>query len=40
MLTAKDSLIDRAKGHMAGTTRYLTKPIDQAELLRIVSEYI
>ncbi|MDG2990998.1 response regulator [Candidatus Synechococcus calcipolaris G9] len=40
MLTAKDGLIDRAKGHMAGTSRYLTKPVDKEMLLNTVQEFI
>jgi len=40
MLTAKDGLIDRARGHMAGTNRYLTKPVDKEELLKAIQEYI
>ncbi len=40
MLTAKDGLIDRARGHMAGTNRYLTKPVEKEELLKVIKEYI
>ncbi|BFM39759.1 response regulator [Synechocystis sp. LKSZ1] len=40
MLTAKDGLIDRAKGHMAGTNRYLTKPINKDQLLSTVKEFV
>ncbi|PLS67864.1 MAG: hypothetical protein CV045_11150 [Cyanobacteria bacterium M5B4] len=40
MLTAKDGLIDRAKGHLAGTNRYLTKPINSEELLEAIREYV
>jgi len=40
MLTAKDGLIDRARGHMAGTNRYLTKPVNKEELLKAIQEYI
>ncbi len=40
MLTAKDGLIDRARGHLAGTNRYLTKPVDKEELLQAIKEYI
>ncbi|MCS6960222.1 MAG: response regulator [Pseudanabaenaceae cyanobacterium SKYGB_i_bin29] len=40
MLTAKDGLIDRARGHLAGTNRYLTKPINQDELLAAIREHL
>ncbi len=40
MLTAKDSKVDRAMGLLAGTSRYLTKPVDQNELLTTVSEFL
>lgn len=40
MLTAKDGLIDRAMAHLAGTNRYLTKPIDRDELLSVIRELI
>ncbi len=39
MLTAKDSLLDRAKGHLAGSTRYLTKPIDKEMLMATIKEF-
>lgn len=40
MLTAKDGLIDRAKGHMAGTNAYLTKPVDREILLSTIEKFI
>ncbi|MFN3926021.1 MAG: response regulator [Pseudanabaenaceae cyanobacterium] len=40
MLTAKDGLIDRAKGHLSGTNRYLTKPINKEELIKVIKEYV
>lgn len=40
MLTAKDGLIDRAKGHMAGTNCYLTKPVDREVLLSTIEKFI
>ena len=40
MLTAKDGIIDRAKGHLAGTNRYLTKPVQKEELLKVVGEFL
>jgi CheY-like chemotaxis protein len=40
MLTARDSLIDRMKGQIAGTNRYLFKPFDAAQLLDVIHEFI
>jgi CheY-like chemotaxis protein len=40
MLTAKDGLIDKVKGQFAGSTQYLTKPIDRERLLPILEKYI
>ena len=40
MLTGRDSLIDKMKGQIAGTNRYLTKPFDQEKLLKVVSEFV
>jgi twitching motility two-component system response regulator PilG len=40
MLTARDSLIDKMKGQIAGTNRYLTKPFDKEKLLEVVGEFI
>ncbi|MGB7416160.1 MAG: response regulator [Thermosynechococcaceae cyanobacterium] len=38
MLTAKDGMIDKIKGQMAGATHYLSKPIDRDKLLRIIDK--
>jgi CheY-like chemotaxis protein len=40
MLTGRDSLVDRMKGQIAGTNRYLTKPFDQEKLLAVVGEFV
>lgn len=40
MLTARDSLVDKMKGQIAGTNRYLTKPFDKEKLLEVVGEFI
>ena len=40
MVTARDGLIDRMKGQIAGTNRYLTKPFQPEELQAIVAKYI
>ena len=40
MLTAKDGLLDKVKGQFAGSTHYLTKPIDRDKLLNVLEKYI
>jgi twitching motility two-component system response regulator PilG len=40
MLTARDSYVDKFKGYMAGSTKYLTKPFKPEELLAVISEYV
>jgi len=40
MVTARDGLVNKMKGHIAGTSKYLTKPFQPEELREIVSEYI
>ena len=40
MLTARDGLVDKLKGQIAGTNRYLTKPFDEEKLLSVVREFI
>lgn len=40
MLTARDGFVDKLKGKIAGTNRYLTKPFDEEKLLRVVREFI
>lgn len=40
MLTAKDGLLDKVKGQFAGSTQYLTKPIDRDKLLTVLEKYI
>jgi CheY-like chemotaxis protein len=40
MVTARDGLIDKMKGQIAGTTRYITKPFKPEELLEIVNKYV
>lgn len=38
MLTAKDGLIDKVKGQMAGSTHYLTKPVRKEKLLNVIEK--
>ncbi len=40
IVTARDGLIDKVKGQMAGTNRYLTKPFDSEKLLSVVQEFV
>jgi CheY-like chemotaxis protein len=40
MLTARDGLVDKMKGQIAGTNRYLTKPFDPNKLLEVVGEFV
>jgi len=40
MLSSKDGLFDRARGRIAGSDQYLTKPFTKEELLGIVHEYL
>ena len=37
MLSGKDALFDKVKGHMAGATEYLTKPFEAATVLAAVA---
>ncbi|WP_019508612.1 response regulator [Pleurocapsa sp. PCC 7319] len=40
MVTARDGLVNKMKGHIAGTSKYLTKPFKPDELKEIVHQYI
>ena len=40
MLSSKDGLFDRARGRIAGSDQYLTKPFTKEELLGVVHEYL
>ena len=40
MLSSKDGLFDRARGRMAGSDQYLTKPFTQDSLIKAVNNYI
>lgn len=40
MVTARDTLVDKMKGQIAGTNRYLTKPFDTEKLLGVINEFI
>lgn len=40
MLSSKDGVFDRARGRLAGSDRYLTKPFTKEALIETVSEYV
>lgn len=40
MLSSKDSLFDRARGNIAGSSEYLTKPFSREELLQAVKQHL
>jgi twitching motility two-component system response regulator PilG len=39
MLSSKDGLFDRARGRLAGSDRYLTKPFNKEGLVQAVMDY-
>ena len=39
MLSSKDGVFDRARGRLAGSDRYLTKPFTKEALLKTVGEH-
>ncbi|MGH8707314.1 MAG: response regulator [Burkholderiales bacterium] len=39
MLSSKDGVFDRARGRLAGSDRYLTKPFTKEALIDTVNEY-
>src|ERR671930_1568679 len=40
MLSSKDGVFDRARGRLAGSDRYLTKPFTKEGLIAVVNEYV
>src|SRR5438045_9158983 len=40
MLRGKDGLFDKMRGRLAGSTEYLTKPFDSAELVQTVKKHL
>jgi twitching motility two-component system response regulator PilG len=40
MLSSKDGVFDRARGRLAGSDRYLTKPFTKEGLIAAVAEYV
>ena len=40
MVTARDGLVNKMKGHIAGTSKYLTKPFKPDELREVVRQYV
>ncbi|RKZ55812.1 MAG: response regulator [Gammaproteobacteria bacterium] len=39
MLSSKDSIFDRARGRIVGSTEYLTKPFTKEDLIGAIQEY-
>jgi len=40
MLSSKDGVFDRARGRLAGSDRYLTKPFTKEGLIGAVNEFV
>ena len=40
MLSGKDGLFDKMRGKLAGSTEYITKPFDSAELVQTIKRYL
>jgi twitching motility two-component system response regulator PilG len=40
MLSGKDGLFDKMRGKLAGSTEYITKPFDSAELVQVVKRHL
>ena len=40
MLSSKDGVFDRARGRLAGSDRYLTKPFTKEGLLEAITQYV
>ncbi len=40
MITARDSMVDRLRGRLAGTNHYLIKPVKPADLLAVVALHV
>lgn len=40
MLSSKDGLFDKAKGRIAGSDDYLTKPFSSENLINIIKKYV
>lgn len=40
MLSGKDGLFDKMRGKLAGSTEYITKPFDSAELVQVIKRYL
>src|SRR5258708_9817583 len=39
-LSGKDGLFDKMRGKLAGSTEYITKPFDSAELVQVVKRHL
>lgn len=39
MLSSKNGVFDKARGHMAGSNEYLTKPFTREKLIEVIQRY-
>jgi len=40
MLSSKDSIFDRARGHIVGSEKYLTKPFSSEDLINAITTHV
>jgi len=40
MLTSRSSSIDKIRGSLAGCDEYLTKPVDESQLLEVIAKFL
>lgn len=40
MLSGKDSLFDKARGRLAGSEQFVTKPFTKEDLLQAIQQYV
>ena len=40
MLSSKDSIFDRARGHIVGSEKYLTKPFSREDLISAITTHV
>jgi twitching motility two-component system response regulator PilG len=40
MLSGRDGFFDKVRGKLAGSTQYVTKPFDPAQLVKTVSKHV
>ena len=40
MLSSKDSIFDKARGRLAGSEQFMTKPFTKEDLLQVIHQYV